>query len=84
MRSGGFLRQTTIEDVAMILALSAFVNLGWGIVAATLLLVVARGLALTGCPLALTTARGLTGLARDRLSGSACWPKHRLADVFTG
>jgi hypothetical protein len=68
----------------MILASSAFVNHGWGIKAATLFLVAARGLALTGCRLALTTARGLTSLARDRLSGPARWSKRRSADVFTG
>ncbi len=46
-------------------------------------LVAARGLALPGTPHAPSTASDLTGHARDRLSGPACWPKCRLAGPFT-
>jgi hypothetical protein len=77
-KTGRLLYHATIEDVAMTLALFAFVNYGEGILAPTLLLVVmilARGFVLSGALLALLSICGLAGHTHDRLVGAACWTR---------
>jgi hypothetical protein len=70
--------QAAIEDAAMMLALSTFVNYGEGIVAPTLLpvvMILARGFVLSGALLAPLSICGLAGHTPDRLVGVACWTR---------